>query len=97
MSDPLDAAALTAMAPSPYKDSVVLSSRTAEALSRVGIGDFNPVELPERMAFVALVLGHIADLPEFFPKGKWATIQEIERQVGMCAQHRAFETQKCGP
>lgn len=66
-------------------DSIELSGVAAEALSRIGLGDFNRVELPERMAWVALVLKKQEDKPEWFPRGKWATIQEIERQLDLCA------------
>ena len=66
-------------------DSISLSPRTAQGLSRVGIGDFYGVETPERMAWVVLVLKRVDDREQIFPRGKWATIQEIERQLDECA------------
>jgi hypothetical protein len=68
---------------------VTLTARTAEALSNLGIGDFNGVEQPERMAWVVLVLRKLKDQPIVFPRGKWATIQEIERQLDHAAVERA--------
>ena len=61
--------------------SVSMSQATADALSEIGLGDFGKVETPERMAWVLLVLQRIEDTPKRFPHGKWATIQNIERQV----------------
>jgi len=72
-------------------DSILLSSAVADALSRIGIGDFNGVELPERMAYVSLILRRLEDREELFPRGKWATIQEIERQVDTCVRTRISE------
>lgn len=76
-------------------DYVRISERTADALSQLGMGHFSTLVEPERMAFVVLVLreipdGRIADgdgrLVHVFPAGKWATIQEIERQLGAQAK-----------
>ena len=66
-------------------DSVSLSGRTADALNLLGIGDFQKVMLPENIAFTVLILRRLEDREEWFPSGKWATIQEIERQLGKCA------------
>jgi hypothetical protein len=66
-------------------DMVEISRETADALSQIGLGDFNCYEQPERMAFVAEILKRLPDRPEWFPKGKWATLQSIEGQVHACA------------
>jgi hypothetical protein len=60
---------------------ITLSESTASALSNIGLGDFSECETAERMAFVVLVLKGLKDLPEHFPKGKWATIQHIESGI----------------
>lgn len=60
---------------------VTMSEAAAEGLSRIGIGDFQTVEQPDRMAFVCLVLRGLEDLETWFPKGKWATIQSLSHQV----------------
>ena len=62
-------------------DSIVLSQQAVDGLSAIGIGDFTPCELPERMAWIALVLRSVPDNPLWFPRGKWATIQHIHKQV----------------
>ncbi len=51
------------------------------ALATVDFGDlFSWVSL-ERAAWMFFVLRSLPDRPEWFPKGKWATLQEIERQL----------------
>lgn len=70
-------------------DQVSLSGATADALSLLDLGDFYKSNAPERMAYVVLVLKKLDDRPEWFPKGKWATIQEIERQLHACADEQA--------
>jgi len=70
-------------------DSVTLSDMTAAGLSKIGLGDIQSVETPERMAWVFLVLRKLEDRPEWFPRGKWATIQHIEDQLDKCAEARA--------
>ena len=70
-------------------DTISLSQSAADALSRIGFGDFYRVEPPERMAWIALILRRLEDRPEWFPRGKLATIQSIESQVGRCADFAA--------
>ena len=66
----------------PYTvDAITLSPLSAEGLSSIGIGDFDRINDPVRMACVVFVLPNIRDDPVFFPKGKWATIQEIQSQL----------------
>jgi hypothetical protein len=76
------------------KDVVELSGAAAEGLGRIGIGDFNRIELPERMAWVVLVLKVLPDRPEWFPRGKWATIQSIEGQLAEWAALVALKVYK---
>ena len=75
-------------------DSVVLSPATMAGFNTIGIGDFNIVETPERMAGVVLILKKLGDTSERFPRGKWATIQEIERQLDGWALVRATEADR---
>jgi len=70
-------------------DSVSLSERTVDALNLLDIGSFYGVMLPDDIAFTVLILRRLEDRPEWFPRGKWATIQEIERQLGLCADAAA--------
>lgn len=70
-------------------DVVTISASTATALSTLGIGDFVEVETPERMASVALILRGLDDRPDWFPRGKWATIQHVEAQLRAWAAARA--------
>jgi hypothetical protein len=70
-------------------DSITISTRTAEGIGLALQQDFYPIETPERMAWVVLVLRQIEDRSEWFPCGKWATIQHIERQLGYCAESAA--------
>jgi len=72
-------------------DHVAMLGATADFLSTLGIGDFYGVELPERMAWVILVLQELEDRPEWFPHGKWATIQSLGEQVQAAAQAVARE------
>ena len=74
-------------------DSISLSGKTVDAINTLDIGDFCSVELPERMAGVVLILRRLEDRAEWFPKGKWATIQEIERQLEKCADAEAARVQ----
>ena len=68
-------------------DTIKLTSFTAEGLERALGQDFHRHELPDRMAWVVWQLKEIEDKPEFFPCGKWATIQEIERQLEKAAEY----------
>jgi hypothetical protein len=45
-------------------------------------------QLPEWWAALAFILRQAPDDPEFFPKGKWATIQQIERRLDEWANDR---------
>jgi hypothetical protein len=75
-------------------DTITMSQQAAAALSSIGIGDFSVVETPERMAWVCAVLKFLQDKPEWFPKGKWATIQSIGWQVEQCAVSTADGLQR---
>jgi len=63
-----------------------LSPRVAEGLEKALSQDFYGVENPERMAWVVLVLKKLDDNENWFPHGKWATIQNIESQLDACAE-----------
>lgn len=67
-------------------DSITLLPATALALSELGLGTFQTVETPERMAWVVLVLCELPDEPQFFPHGKWGLIQHIEDQLDDAAR-----------
>ena len=67
-------------------DQIKLSSTTAEGIGLALGQDFNRVETPERMAWVALQLEYVPDVQKWFPKGKWATIQSIQEQLRACAE-----------
>ena len=58
---------------------------TADGIGLALDQDFNRVELPERMAWVVLLLRKIEDNETYFPSGKWATIQFIESQLEKAA------------
>ncbi len=60
---------------------VALSPSAAKGISKALDQDVYGVENAERMAWLLLLLKKCEDLPEWFPKGKWATIQDIESQV----------------
>jgi len=68
-------------------DLILLTSRTCDGLTKALGQDFNRVETPERMAWVALLLEHIEDREEFFPNGKWATIQTIKDQLDRAVKY----------
>jgi len=72
--------------------SIHISKRTAEALSKIGMGDFYIWEPKERMAYVVLVLKKLPDSADIFPAGKSATIQHIEYELDKLAID--FLTQK---
>jgi len=65
-------------------DSITLQTDTAAGISHALGQDFYRVELPDRMAWVVWQLKSIDDREEFFPHGKWATIQSIEQQLQEC-------------
>ena len=60
---------------------VTLSGTTAEAIGHALDQDVYPVENASRMAWLVLLLKKCEDRPEWFPRGKWATIQHIEQQI----------------
>ena len=68
-----------------YEDQINLSSQVADGIGLALDQDFNRVELPERMAWVVLLLQKIKDNKKYFPMGKWATIQLIESQLDVAA------------
>ena len=69
-----------------FEDQINLTSKAIEGMERALDQDFYRVELPERMAWIVLQLRHIEDTEEFFPMGKWATIQSIESQLEKAAK-----------
>jgi len=64
---------------------VKLSSAAVEGISKALNQDFYRVETPERMAWVSILLKKLDDTEDWFPHGKWGTIQNIDRQVNICA------------
>jgi len=62
-------------------DVIKVSPETADALSTLGLGDVYTIMTAERAAFLALIMIHLPDRPEWFPKGKWATIQHVAKQL----------------
>jgi hypothetical protein len=67
------------------KDSIEMSGVVANALSCALRQDFCRVESPERMAWIVLLLKKFSDTEVIFPRGKWATIQDIEGQLDKAA------------
>ena len=74
------------MTPRVLEDQISLSRMTADGIGLALDQDFNRVELPERMAWVVLLLREIEDSEKYFPTGKWATIQFIESQLEKAAR-----------
>ena len=70
------------------KDTVDISSITRDGLNSLDMIVVHRVNPPETMAWLVILLKYIPDTEEVFPLGKWATIQEIERQLQECAKHR---------
>lgn len=68
-----------------YEDQINLSSQAAGGMERALEQDFCRVETPERMAWIVYLLRRVEDTDEFFPMGKWATIQSIESQLDTAA------------
>ena len=64
-----------------YEDQINITSRAAEGIGFALDQDFGRVETPERMAWVVLLMKQLQDTEEYFPLGKWATIQAIEAQL----------------
>uniref|UniRef100_A0A6H2A250 Uncharacterized protein n=1 Tax=viral metagenome TaxID=1070528 RepID=A0A6H2A250_9ZZZZ len=73
------------------KDTVSLTNKTVTGLEKALGQDFNRVELPERMAWVVYQLKLISDTEEYFPYGKWGTIQAIEDQLNDIADAEVVE------
>jgi len=69
------------------ENQINLMSMTAKGISLCLNQDFNRIETPERMAWIVLLLKRVDDTEEFFPFGKWATIQNIEAQLEKAANH----------
>ena len=67
------------------QDSINLSQDAVDGMSKALDQDFNRVEFPDRMAWIVWLLKLIEDTDEYFPRGKWATIQSIESQLSECA------------
>ncbi len=62
-------------------DVIRVSNETSDALSTLGLGDFYTTMTGERAAFLVLIMIQLPDRPEWFPKGKWATIQSMAKQL----------------
>jgi hypothetical protein len=71
-------------------DSVELSTAVRGGLEQLPediIGADLPVFLsPERAAYLVFKLREVPDSEDVFPRGKWATIQDIESKVTACAK-----------
>ena len=68
------------------EDSIELSYAAADGLSLALDQDFYRFESLERMAWIVLVLRKLEDKDEWFPRGKWATIQSVEAQLETAAK-----------
>lgn len=79
------------------KDSIEMSGVVVNALSLALGQDFNRMELPERMAWILLLLRKMPDDEAVFPHGKWATIQNIEGQLDRAASDHLAEKAKVTP
>lgn len=75
-----------------YDDSINLSQKAADGISLALDQNFNKIELPDRMAWIVLLLRKIEDKDEYFPMGKWATIQSIEGQLDAAANQEIQRT-----
>jgi hypothetical protein len=72
-----------------HEFSVGMSDALIDGLNQIGLGKFFGLETPERMAWVVLILRELDDRPEWFPRGKWATIQWIEESLHRIAKSAA--------
>ena len=63
------------------KDTIRLSSLTVDALSKATGGDIYTTDSPEKMSWIYFLIKELDDTAEVFPRGKWATIQEIQGQL----------------
>ena len=77
-----------------FEDQINLTSRAVDGIERALDQDFCRAESPERMAWVALQLRYVEDTEDFFPMGKWATIQSIESQLEKAAKYYAARSGK---
>jgi hypothetical protein len=77
---------------------VSLSSSAAEGIGRALDQDVYGVEGADRMAWLVLLLKKCEDRPEWFPRGKWATIQHIEGQISSAVEqwHAASQSDASG-
>jgi hypothetical protein len=72
---------------------VSLSRSATEGIGKALNQDVYGVETAERMAWLVLLLKSREDLPEWFPRGKWATIQHIESQLNAAVAEWILESQ----
>jgi hypothetical protein len=63
-----------------------LSNAVVDWLTRAFAKTYYNNETPERMAWVYFLIRKLPDKPEWFPRGKWATIQHIEGQLDSIAE-----------
>lgn len=78
----------------PYNGSVRLSASSAAGASLALQQDIHVWTDNERMAWFLMLLRRCEDKEEFFPRGKWATIQEIENQLNREADALLAELEK---
>lgn len=72
---------------------VHLTTITVDGLNTLNIGDFQRVNDWEWMSSRVKILKYIPDDEKIFPRGKWATIQEMERQIEENAKYRAEQVE----
>jgi len=63
------------------KYTVRLSNAVATGIGLALGKKLSTEESPARMAWIVLQLRKVKDHEEWFPRGKWATIQAIEQQL----------------
>jgi len=64
----------------------MLSDKVCCGLNHIKrLPDFYRVNSLQDMAWAAYVLRRVVDVTDVFPQDKWATIQEIERQLSLAA------------
>ena len=68
-------------------DSIRLSHAVVDGLTLALNQDFNGCESLERMAWIVLIIRKLENKDEWFPRGKWATIQNIEAQLEIAARN----------
>lgn len=76
---------------------ITMSKETADSLTALLGMKIWPLDTAERLSWIVRILRHMSDVPEFFPKGKWATIQHLEDQLEDAAKLYAvnIEEEKC--